>query len=284
MRDGDQLVIHDDAGPDWITGDRVVVLVHGMCSSHAAPYVCRVAYKLVRAGLRTVRVDMRGCGAAKYLSRGHFHGAASNDIADVIQAVRQLSPLSKITVLGFSLGANAALRMAGVPDADLPAELDSILAIAPPIDIAWSSANLRQWGNRIYDHYFTWRLKAALRQRRRKVPGLMDNGLVRLPSRLVHLDDQFTAPVNGYSGAREYYRDASSAPLLVNVQIPTLIVSAQDDPVVPVAMFQRWPMSPAVELITPRHGGHLGFLGNNRGDPDRHWLDWRIVRWIRSLD
>jgi len=283
-RDGDRLVIHDDRGPDWIIGDRVVVLVHGMCSSHSAPYMIRVAHKLVRAGLRTIRVDMRGCGDAQFLSRGHFHAAASDDVADVIGAVRQLSPLSKITVCGFSLGANVVLRMAGLPDNQLPAELDSILAIAPPIDLAWSSAHLRQWGNRIYDHYFTWRLRRSLQLRRRKVPGLLDNGLVRLPSRLVQLDDQFTAPVMGFAGAREYYRAASSAPLLVNIRIPTLIVTAQDDPVIPVEMFRRWPVASPVEIVTPRHGGHLGFLANNLGDPDRHWLDWRIVRWVRSLD
>ncbi len=283
-RDGDALVIHDDQGADWITGDRVVVLVHGLCSSHAAPYVSRLAARLLRTGLRTIRVDLRGCGDAIFRSRGHFHAAASDDVADVVQAVARLSPLSRITVVGFSLGGNLALRMAGQPDAVLPDKLDSLIAIAPPVDLIWCTANLRQWGNRLFDHFFVTRLKRILQLRRKHVPGLRDNGLVRLPGRLVHLDDQFTAPVNGFSGAREYYRAASSAPLLANIRVPTLIVSAQDDPVVPAAMFGRWPLSSSIELVTPRHGGHVGFCGVNRGDPDRHWLDWRLVKWIQSLD
>ncbi len=284
MRDGDQLVIHDDIGKDWITGDRIVILVHGMCSSHNAPYVSRTARQLLRIGIRTIRVDMRGCGDSMMLSRGHFHGAASDDIADVVAAVRQLSPLSRITLLGFSLGANVVLRMAGRLKKIGPEDPDSVIAVAPPVDLAWCSANLRQWGNRIYDHYFTWWLKRTLQFRRRRVAGLYDNGLVQLPGRMLQLDDQFTAPVNGFSGAREYYRQASCAGLLAEMRIPTLIVTAQDDPVIPFEMFRSWPMSPVVELVAPKRGGHLAFLSRNRGDPDRHWLDWRLVQWIGSLN
>lgn len=284
LRDGDRLVIHDDSGEGWIDGDRIVVLVHGMCSSSRAPYVSRVAGKLGRAGLRTVRVDMRGCGESRLLSRGHFHAGASDDVADVVAAVRRLNPLSRITVVGFSLGGNAVLRMAGRIGQAGPDCPDSVIAVAPPADLVWASSNLRQWGNRIYDHWFCWQLKKNLHFRRRNVDGLLDNGLVRLPSRLVHFDDQFTAPVCGFSGAREYYQSASAAPLLHAIRIPTLIVAAEDDPVVPCGMFRAWPRSEQVELITTRHGGHLGFQSVNRKDPDRHWLDWRLLHWIQTLD
>lgn len=283
-RDGDELVVHDDSGQDWIAGDRIAILVHGMCSDAEAPYVRRVADKLNRSGLRTFRIDMRGCGASRFLSRGHFHAGASDDVADVVKAVRQLSPLSPITLVGFSLGGNAVLRLAGQLGEPGPEDPDSVIAVSPPVDLTWCSANLRQWGNRIYDHFFCWRLKQTLHLRRKRVAGLQDNGLVHLPGRLVHFDDQFTAPVVGYRGAREYYQAASSAPLLRSIGIPTLIVTADDDPVVPVGMFRAWPRSGKVEWISTRHGGHLGFLSVNRKDPDRYWLDWRIVHWIGTLD
>lgn len=283
-RDGDSLVLHDDRGPEWITGDRIVLLVHGLCGSHASPYVARAASRLVRAGFRSIRVDMRGCGEARFRSRGHFHAGASDDLADAVAAIRQLSPLSPVTLVGFSLGGNAALRLAGTIGDEPAGNLDSVIAVAPPVDLVWCSGNLRQWGNRAIDWYFTARLRHALARRRRRVRGLKDNGLVHLPRRLVHFDDRFVAPVCGFQGARDYYRQCSAAPLLERIGLATLIVAAQDDPVVPAGMFRRWPVSRRVELVTTRGGGHLGFIGTGRGDPDRHWLDWRLVAWIRSLD
>ena len=120
--------------------------------------------------------------------------------------------------------------------------------------------------------------------RRRHLKNLVDNGLNPIPRRLVHFDDQFTAPLSGYKSAREYYRVASPAPLLNEVSVPTLIVAAKDDPLVPFEMFDKWPMSPETEFVVTKHGGHLGFLGRQRVDPDRHWLEWRVSQWVASID
>ena len=66
--------------------------------------------------------------------------------------------------------------------------------------------------------------------------------------------------------------------------MPTIILTAKDDPVVPFSMFEKAEMSSYVDIVAPKHGGHLGFLGVNRHDPDRHWMDWRICQWISALD
>ena len=87
----------------------------------------------------------------------------------------------------------------------------------------------------------------------------------------------------GYQGAEDYYTHASSGPYLAAIRTPTLLIAAEDDPVVPVAMFDRWPASSAVEMRITRHGGHLGYIGASDpsgADADRRWLDWRIVDWV----
>jgi predicted alpha/beta-fold hydrolase len=339
LPDGDQIVVHDSQPKNWITGDRIAILVHGLCGSSESPYMRRITAKLMRAGVRVVRVDMRGWGASQFISRGHAHAGSSADVSCVVAAVQRLSPISKITLVGFSLGGNIVLHLAGqwgrglggsgegleppahvepkcaetkcaapiglqeespfpikpcaeailFPPPQLepwiaaPPEVDSVIAVSPPVDLELASANLRQWGNRLYDWFFIDKLRLNLLERRARVPDLLDNRLRAFPQRLVHFDDRFLAPVNGFSGARDYYARSSAGPLLAEVAIPTLIISSEDDPVVPVRMYRDWALSPSIELLLLKQGGHLGYLAGRPHDPDPYWLDWRLVQWISRI-
>ena len=284
LADEDRLVVHDDAARNWITGDRIAILIHGLCGCHNSSYVRRAAIRLRQHGIRTIRIDMRGFGDSALISTGHLHAGCSDDLKDVVEYVHQFSPLSKISLVGFSLGANIVLRTLAQWSTEHPKYVDSAIAISPPIDLARCSANLRARGNRMYEYYFVKRLKNSLAWRRQRVANLVDNGLNPLPDRLVHFDDQFTAPVNGFSGAREYYGSCSPIGQLKQVQIPTIIVAAQDDPVIPFEMFDPSVFSSQIEFVSTRNGGHLGFLGQPQRDPDRHWLDWRICHWLSGMD
>ena len=284
LHDGDQLVVHDDQPANWITGDRITILFHGLCGCHLAPYVVRTAEKLNRMGIRTVRVDMRGFGDSTLISKSHLHGGCSWDAEAVVEFVNRISPLSPISLVGFSIGGNIILRTLGTWGDQPRGQVDSAIAVCPPIDLVHCASNLRQRGNRIYENYFVKRMSEQLTLRRRQVPGLVDNGLKPLPDRLIHFDDQFTAQVWGYPSAIDYYEDASSAPWLSSVSVPTVILTSQDDPVVPFSMFQKAELSSYVDVVAPRHGGHLGFLATGKSDPDRHWMDWRICQWISGLD
>jgi len=158
------------------------------------------------------------------------------------------------------------------------------VAVSPPVDLLYTSWNLRQYGNRIYEAYFMSRLKQTLRYRRRKVVGLVDNGLNPVPDRLLPFDDQFTAPVWGYDSANDYYADASSVHVLKDVRVPTIILSSQDDPVVPFEMYEKAHLSNYIDIVSTQQGGHLGFISRGVRDPDRFWMDWRISQWISALD
>ena len=284
LRDGDRLVIHDDTSKSWITGDRIAIMVHGLCGSHDSQYMKRIAIRLRRHGVRTIRVDMRGFGDSTLISTGHFHAGRSDDLHDVVEFVQHLSPLSKISLVGFSLGANVVLKAAAEVANHSNSPVDSAIAVAPPIDLEFCSSNLREFGNRLYEHYFASRLTKRLSYRRRHVENLVDNGLAPLPNRLVHFDDQFVAPVNQFDGAKDYYSRCSTIDKLAHFATPTIVVAAEDDPVIPFEMFAPRIFSSSVELVHTKHGGHLGFIGNQPKDPDPYWLDWRICKWINSLD
>lgn len=284
LRDGDRLVIHDQQPKNWITGDRITILLHGLVGCHGSPYVVRAASKLRRHGIRTICVDMRGFGDSTLISRSHLHGGCSPDLDDVIDLVSRHSPLSKISVVGFSIGGNVALRAAGAWGDQHPQNVDSIIAISPPIDLQRTAWNLRNYGNRMYERYFMQRLRSHIAYRRRKVEGLVDNGLNPLPNRLLDFDDQFVAPLLGYRGAREYYQDCSAGPLLDRVCVPTIILTSKDDPIVPFDIYETAQMASCIEMVTTTHGGHLGFIGRRNRDPDNHWMDWRIAEWISKID
>ena len=282
--DGDRLVIHDDQPENWITGDRIAILLHGLCGCHGSPYIVRTANKLNRAGIRTIRMDMRGFGDSTFVSQNHLHGGCSQDLLSVIRFVRRLSPLSSISLIGFSIGGNIVLRTLGKWASEVDSIVDSAVAICPPIDLVECSRNLRTQGNRLYERYFIRRMSEQIQARRRQVKGLIDPGVSPLPSRLLHFDDQFTAPSWGYSGALDYYRDASSSPWLREIRVPTLMLVAKDDPVIPFSMFSQTELSSEIELVATTKGGHLGFLAGKTLDPDRHWMDWRICQAIDQVE
>jgi predicted alpha/beta-fold hydrolase len=104
--------------------------------------------------------------------------------------------------------------------------------------------------------------------------------LGRRPRSLWDFDNEFTAVVCGFGTADTYYREASSAQYICSIRIPTLIVASRDDPMIPPDALAAVNLPPSVRLHMTSHGGHLGFVGRGGVDPDRRWMDWRVVDWV----
>jgi predicted alpha/beta-fold hydrolase len=282
LDNGDQLVLHDDCPEEWRTGDRTVLLVHGLAGCHGSTYMRRIAHKLNRRTVRTFRMDLRGCGAGVGLARLPYHSGRSADCAAALEAIGAICPGSPCAIVGFSLGANIVLKLLGECGAAPPAGLDRGMAVSPPVDLVSCSLHLRRPQSRLYDRHFVSLLMARIAQRRRLLPEAPAPALARRPRTLYELDDQFTAPLWGFASADDYYRQSSSGPLLGAVRVPTLILAARDDPVIPDECYGALALSPAVSLHLLDHGGHLGFIGARSPDPDRRWLDWRVVQWATA--
>jgi predicted alpha/beta-fold hydrolase len=280
LDDGDQLVLHDDVPAGWQPGDSVALLVHGLGGCYLSSYMQRCMAKLTARGCRVFRMDLRGSGAGFSLARHPVHAGRSEDARAALRAVSERCPDSPIHVVGFSMGANIVLKMAGEYGPAAPPELASILAVSPPIDLIECSRNMHRGTNRWYDRRFVRNLLAHVARRERQVPDALTAPLNPKPRKLVEFDEQFTAPLSGFADARDYYERASSGPLLRHIAVPALIVTAANDPIIPVAPFERASYSPTTRLVITPCGGHLGFLGRSGIDPDRRWLDWRVIDWI----
>ncbi len=282
LPDGDSLVVHDDRPAAWREGERVVLLVHGLAGCHGSPYLVRTADKLNQRGVRTFRMDLRGMGAAQHQAQHLAHAGRSRDVEAAVHRVGELCPQSPISLVGFSMGGNLVLKLLGQAASQPPRGLDSALAIAPPIDLAHCARALERGPQRLYSKRFTRMLLKLIRQRP-QIASRIPEVLAAPPRGLWEFDDRITAPLSGFRSAEEYYADSSAAAYLGQVRLPTLILAAADDPVVPVDMFPAATISETTSLLVVPRGGHVGFLGRRDGDPDRWWLDWRIVQWVRGL-
>jgi hypothetical protein len=180
------------------------------------------------------------------------------------------------------MGANIVLKLAGELAANAPPHLASVMAVSPPIDLALCTTNIQRGLNHLYDRRFVRALIAHVRQQSALVPEVLSRPLVPRPRQLMDFDSLFTAPLAGFADVHDYYARASSGSLLSQIAVPTLIVTAASDPIVPVASFERAAYSPTTQLVIARCGGHLGFIATRGLDPDRRWLDWRVVDWVTS--
>lgn len=280
LADGDILVLHEQRPVDWSAGGPVALMVHGLGGCGESLYMVRKADRLCAAGVRTFRLDLRGCGAGLALAKKVCNAACSLDVQAALERVIELCPASPVSVIGFSMGANIVLKLAGDLGSKIPAGLQHVIAVAPPIDLACCCTNIRRGLNRLYDWSFVECLNRLVARRRKEAPKARHILPPKRPRCLYDFDQCITAPLCGFESVEEYYRESSSAPLLKQICVPTLIMTADDDPVIPVSMFEEAEMSSHVDLHVTRSGGHLGFIARNGDDPDCRWLDWRLVEQV----
>jgi hypothetical protein len=239
----------------------------------------RLAGKLYERGLRAVRVNHRGCGSGTGFARRPYHSGRSDDVRTVLEWLAREQPPSPVTLAGFSLGGNVVLKLAGEDGSSPTANLDSLLAVAAPIDLDACATLIEQPRNRMYDSYFVRRLVADARERQRFFPDLPPPDF---PSRMTVriFDDYYTAPRSGFRNSADYYARASSAPLVARITVPTLMLTARDDPFIAVAPYEALPSSSELELHITEHGGHLGYLGFTGRAWDYRWMDDVLLDWI----
>ena len=284
LEDGDQLVVHDDHPKSWVPGNLVVVLIHGLGGCHRAGYMLRIAQRLHDLGVRTFRADMRGAGDGWGLAAKLNHAGRSEDIQKIIQYAHRQAPQSPIAVIGVSLGGNQLLKLLGewgegLYDRDSGLEnIVTAVSVAPPIDLIHCSNNMQRWIMKPYNQYFIRSLFRNIPARVQESEAFQRLKLDRRPSSLFELDDVITAPLSGFNGAMDYYKKSSSIHRLSAIQVPTLVITAKDDPIVPVSSFSKADWSEQTTIEITAGGGHVGYLAAPK---KRHWLDRRIEHWLR---
>jgi predicted alpha/beta-fold hydrolase len=282
LSDGDRTVLHDDRPPNWQPTAPTAILVHGLTGCHLSPYMVHAAARLNTAGVRTFRMDMRSCGAAQGVSSMPYHAGCSGDLLSVVQHVSRLCPGSPINLVGYSIGGNVVLKMAGEFADRLPAQVRRLAVVSPPIDLRLCVDRFSRGRFRFYDRF----IAMANRRHVRRTQLLVNN----TPHLIAALrsggqrdfDDGYTSTVWGFDSVEQFYNNTSSRHVVRNVRIPTLLIASRDDPLVPVELFKPLRSQPSIALHLTDHGGHLGFIGQQGADEDRRWMSWRIVDFLTA--
>lgn len=279
LPDGDAILAYDNRPARWQPGRPVALVVHGLSGWHRSPHVVRLAARLLAEGVRVFRVDLRGAGDGVALARGAYHAGRSADLRAVLAHLHSLSPGSALWLVGISLGGNMALKLAGEAAADPVPGLSAVAAMNPPIDMEACSELIALPQNSMYERRFVAALVESARQRGLHFP---DAAPPAWPASLAlrRFDDIYTAPRNGFRDAGHYYREASSAPLIPLIRVPTLVLTARDDPFIDHRPFEQLRSPPHVDVRIVEHGGHIGYIGLD-GNGGIRWGERYVVEWLR---
>jgi uncharacterized protein len=281
LGDGDRTSVLESIPEGWSSGDPSAILIHGLGGCARSPYIVRIGKRLTEQGVRVVRMNLRGAGASFGLSRSFYHSGKTEDVRAVSEWLAARVPGSPIGLLGFSLGANLALKMAAEAAEDPLEGLDCVIAANPPLDLNACCRMIQRPWNRMYDRNFLRNLRAEVTRLHRAFPDLEPVDLTRAKS-LYEFDEIYTAPRNGFASAADYYARSSAGPLLHRIEVPGLVIHAEDDPFIPPEPFRELIFPPQLALELIPYGGHLGYLSNKTWLGDRRWLDARIVAWLAS--
>ena len=229
--------------------------------------------------MRGVVVHFRGCsGEANRLPRA-YHSGDAQEIEWILRRLRAQNAGAPLFAVGVSLGGNALLKWQGDNGESAARIVDAAVGISVPLDLMATGNALGQGFNLVYTRNFLATLRAMSLAKLERFPGLFDANAVRASRTLREFDDLVTAPLHGFKDTDDYWTRASSKPGLNNIRVPTLILNARNDPLVPAsALPGAGEVSAAVTLEQPEQGGHVGFVsGRFPGNLD--WLPQRVLNF-----
>ena len=264
----------------WQRGSKSAVIIsHGLEGSSRSSYVSSLIQALLGAGYDALVWNFRFCSGVPNRQRYWYHSGKSDDLRTVMQYVLKKFSFESYFLAGFSVGGNIMLKYLGEEGAKVPSALKAAVAVSVPVDLEEASGILARLHNQPYMEYFLRPMRRKIRQKAAQFPDLKAKTLFRHRT-FYSIDAAYTAPLNGFAGPLEYWRAASSLPFLKSIRVPTLLLSALDDPFLGPNCFptEAAQNNPQLFLETPSHGGHVGFMATGR----KRWSDTRCIDFFKS--
>lgn len=248
---------------------RAAVLIHGWEGSARSMYMVSVAARLARTGFRVIRLNLRDHGGSHHLNTELFHSCRLEEVVQAIQVLQARYPDERFCLGGFSLGGNFALRIAACAGA-AGLRIEQVAAICPVLDPRATMSALDN-GLPYYRQYFIRKWRRSLAQKQRVFPEIFEFGELARFRELGAMTEYFVSRYTEFADLDSYLRGyAVTEDRLASLDVPTEILLADDDPVIPVADARRLALTPALCIRRSRHGGHCGFISNYRLES---WLD-----------
>lgn len=258
LADGDFLDL------DWLKGGngKLLVLTHGLEGSSQSHYIREMGQYFIQNGYDVLAWNCRSCSGEMNRARKMYHHGDIEDISIVMNHVN-IQSYQDVFLAGFSMGANITLKYLGTnPEANIK----GAIAFSAPCHLAASAKALDVPGNWMYKKLFQKGLLDKIKIKKELYADYPDPALIKDVVTWRDFDELFTAPINGFSGADEFYYQGSAANFMDGIEVPTLIVNALNDPLLPEAChpYDICKKKLNLKLETPAFGGHLGFTQKGR--------------------
>jgi uncharacterized protein len=278
-KDGDFLDL------DWVTkeNDKIVIISHGLEGNSHRHYVTGTAKMFSESGWDAVAWNCRSCsGEMNLLPRLYSHIDAP-DLEEVIDHILATKRYRKIALVGYSMGGAITLNYLTKMKASHPPELLGAVAISAPVDVGGSSVQLEKNRNLFYKKRFLKKFMLRIKKKSEDLSFLLDTKDVEKITTFAEYDARFTAPMNGCASPAEFYKKASTYYALPEIEKPTLLLIAENDPFMPASCY---PYAAArghefFHLEVPKRGGHVGFTIRSL---QYSWMESRALEFIEGID
>jgi len=261
-----------------------VLALHGLEGSTEVHYMQGLAAKAWKHGWNAVLLNQRNCGGTEHLTPGLYHSGLTEDPRQVLRALGRDDRLQAFGVVGYSLGGNLALKLAGELGDGPGPPVVAVAGVCPTIDLDRCVRAIERPVNLPYQFNFVRNLRARMKRKAKSWPGAFDLRPLGRIWTIRRFDEVYTAPHHGYRSAEDYYFKASALRVVQQVRVPALILAAADDPFVPAGQFSEPAVrdNPRVTVRVEPHGGHCGFIAAAGAGQDGYWAEDTVMDFLAS--
>ncbi|WP_018477235.1 YheT family hydrolase [Pontibacter roseus] len=276
----ERLITPDDdfIDVDWsrVGAKALAVLSHGLEGDSHRPYIMGMVKVLNERGVDALAWNYRSCSGEPNKLLRSYHLGASDDLDFVVRHALNNGNYHTVYLVGFSAGGNISLKYLGEDPKQVPSEVKRASVFSVPIDLKGSAMRI----SRVYTQRFLKTLGHKLEQKKAMYPDELDLSDYSLFWSFPEFDEKFTAPIHGFTSADDYYNRVSSRQFLKQIEVPTLLVNAKNDPFLSESCFplEEAQHNPYFYLETPEDGGHVGFAEDLRNNV--YYSEARAVRFL----
>lgn len=261
-----------------------ILLLHGLEGSWRSHYAAGLLDLVRCKGWGADMLAFRGCGDLPNTAKRFYHSGETTDLDFVLRRLVGEFPDSPFALAGYSLGGNVLLKYLGEQGAGMPRSVLAAGAVSVPYDLESGSRYISEGFSRVYDRHFLSSLRRKALAKLDRYPDLFNRARLQNARTLFEFDNAVTAPVHGFDGAVDYYARSSSRHFLDEIRVPTLLLSAYDDPFLPANVLSevksRARLNPWLETEFTREGGHVGFVDGRLPWAPRYYAEWRIADYF----
>ncbi len=271
---------------DARTGAPRLIFLHGLEGTIQSHYVSGMFAEAQRRGWGADLMIFRGCGDEPNRNPRFYHSGETTDLAYTVDRVRAEHPASPLLLAGVSLGGNVLLKFLGEQGTGLSPQVRAAAAVSVPFDLERGCRHIAHGFSKVYDRHFLRTLRAKALAKLERYPELFDRAQLERAESIYDFDDAVTAPVHGFADAHDYYSRSSALGFLSRVSVPTLLLSAIDDPFLPSEVLDEVRAiaehNPRLTLDFPAHGGHVGFVAGRLPWRPFYYAEWRVCEFLAS--